>query len=298
VRGIIVYSDDMGKTWTQAKVPVSVDLTALCFPSDQKGWATGHDGTILHSADAGISWTKQLDGRGVCQIMDTYYTAHPLPAELDGAAATKLQGEIRFTIEQGPVTPFLDVWFDNETEGFAVGAFNLIFHTMDGGKSWEPWFDRTDNPTILHFYSVSRVGGHLFLSGEQGLLWKLDVPSGRFKAIQTPYIGTLFGTVGKGDTVLTYGQRGNLYRSPDAGASWQKVESGVKETIFDGTMTPDGRVVLVTQAGNIIMSQDDGMSFAVVKHSAGDIPEHAVAALDKNTLAIAGLVGVRIESIE
>ena len=37
-RGHILYSDDEGKSWKQASVPVSSDLTAVNFPTPQQGW--------------------------------------------------------------------------------------------------------------------------------------------------------------------------------------------------------------------------------------------------------------------
>ena len=33
------------------------------FPTPSTGWAVGHDGVVLHSTDAGRTWTRQLDGR-------------------------------------------------------------------------------------------------------------------------------------------------------------------------------------------------------------------------------------------
>ena len=62
-RGHILYSDDSGKNWLQASVPVSADLNAVSFPTPQQGWAVGSDGVVLHSSDAGQTWTRQLDGR-------------------------------------------------------------------------------------------------------------------------------------------------------------------------------------------------------------------------------------------
>ena len=47
-RGHILYSDDLGATWRQAKVPVSADLTALHFANAREGWAVGHEGVVLH----------------------------------------------------------------------------------------------------------------------------------------------------------------------------------------------------------------------------------------------------------
>src|SRR5213080_621401 len=55
-RGHILYSDDSGKNWQQASVPVSCDLTAVYFPSAKQGWAVGNDGVVLHSSDAGVTW--------------------------------------------------------------------------------------------------------------------------------------------------------------------------------------------------------------------------------------------------
>ena len=55
-RGHIVYSDDRGASWQQAKVPVSADLTALHFVDARQGWAVGHEGVVLHTADGGASW--------------------------------------------------------------------------------------------------------------------------------------------------------------------------------------------------------------------------------------------------
>src|ERR1700730_2204806 len=40
-RGCIVYSDDNGKRWQQARVPVSATLTAVTFASPTQGWAVG-----------------------------------------------------------------------------------------------------------------------------------------------------------------------------------------------------------------------------------------------------------------
>ena len=42
--GVIIKSEDGGATWTQASVPASVTLTAVDFPTPEKGWAVGHDG--------------------------------------------------------------------------------------------------------------------------------------------------------------------------------------------------------------------------------------------------------------
>ncbi|HEU5468620.1 MAG TPA: YCF48-related protein, partial [Steroidobacteraceae bacterium] len=55
-RGHILHSDDAGRTWTQAPVPASANLTAVCFADEKNGWAVGHIETILRTRDGGDSW--------------------------------------------------------------------------------------------------------------------------------------------------------------------------------------------------------------------------------------------------
>ena len=298
VKGHVLYSDDKGNKWTQAKVPVSVDLTAVYFVSPKLGWAVGHDGVVLQTTDGGTTWTKQWDGYAACRTMEKYYKEHPVAGQ--GPDADKLRRDIQFMIQQGPINPFLDVWFENENVGFIVGAFNLIFRTEDGGKTWEPWFDRTQNPGGYHLYCIRPIGKDIFVSGELGLLMKLDPAVKRFKEVKTPYKGTFFGIVGKPAAIVAYGMRGNIFRTTNGGAKWDKVTTTVQHAILGGMLAADGRIILVSQGGHVIVSKDDGKTFTEVKRDASlmGIPLHAVTAVDDKTLAIASWLGAQVQKIQ
>jgi photosystem II stability/assembly factor-like uncharacterized protein len=292
-RGHILYSDDQGISWTQAEVPVSSDLTAVNFPTTLKGWAVGHDGVVLHSNNGGATWSKQLDGRTATKVIADHYDSHP-PT---GPDAIRQQEDIRQAIESGVDKPLLDVWFENENNGFVVGAFNLILRTIDGGKSWEPWLDRTENPKQLHFYAIKSVDQDLYLCGEQGLILKLNRQLDRFKAIAIPYKGTFFGITGKPGALIVYGIRGNVFCSKDEGASWQKIEVGTPIGMTGGTVTEDGRIILVSQAGQVLVSIDNGASFSPVKVEK-PFPTAAIQALDKDSVMLAGLYGMQKQSLK
>jgi len=82
-RGVIVYSDDAGRTWRQAEVPTSISLTAIRFVNANSGWALGHAGTILHTEDAGVHWTRQLDGNLLAKLaVDTAQAEAAKPGAL------------------------------------------------------------------------------------------------------------------------------------------------------------------------------------------------------------------------
>ena len=301
-RGVIVVSDDRGGHWRQAEVPVGSDLVALSFASPESGWAVGHGGVVLRSDDGGQRWVRQFDGHAASRLAIAFFEER---AKADPSAARLLQRE-RSLAQAGGTQAFLDVMFDSPRNGFVVGTFNRIFRTTDGGATWVPWMDRVDNPKELHFYAVRKIGERVYLAGEQGMVWRLDAGAERFVAIQTPYAGTLFGIVDAGQgaerAVLVFGMRGALYRSSDAGSSWQAIDSGSPAGIVGGERLADGRVVLATLAGGMSLSRDQGRSFAA-QPTAAPMPYFGLAALPasgRNAAVGIGLVGsegVRIEAL-
>lgn len=257
-RGHVLTSDDAGRNWTQAEVPVSSDLVAVQFPTPQRGWAVGHDGVVLASSDGGRRWARQFDGRQLGP--------------------------------QGAENPLLDLWFDDEQHGIAVGAFGTLLITADGGRSWRSEPALADNPKGLHLYAVRRVGAELWIAGEQGLLLRHD--GARFVARPTPYAGTFFGVFGNERAVLAHGLRGNVVRSVDGGRNWQAVITGVTVGLTAGTVDARGRFVIVSQAGHVLVSADDGASFAPARLERPAPPAAAVADAGAGSLVVAGPRGV------
>jgi photosystem II stability/assembly factor-like uncharacterized protein len=286
--GIIVYSDDSGATWRQAAVPVSVDLVGVSFPAPNVGWAVGHSGVVLATRNGGVTWAKQLSGKQAAEIAVRYYKTRIDPTSDESHALAQAEAQLA----QRGTQPFLDVLFENESSGFIVGAFNVIFRTEDAGRTWVPWMDRTSNPEDLHFYAVSGRQRHIFLTGEQGKVWRLHAEARKFVPVPTPYTGTLFGLVNADTGVLVaFGMRGTVCRSLDEGSTWQKVELATASGITAGAVMSDGRLVLVDQGGSIHISRDGGMTFAATK-VVRPIPYYGVAPGSKGNIVLAGAAGV------
>ena len=291
--GRIVYSDDGGANWVQADVPVSSDLTSVHFPVPGRGWAVGHDGVILLSTDSGVSWTRQLDGRQIGpQAVDHF---RQRASEGDTEARTALEAAKQLASD-GADKPFLDVWFADELKGFAVGAFNLALHTVDGGRNWISIMDRMENPKAQHLYSISRGTDETYIAGEQGLLRRWNRATARFEVIESPYRGTFFGVIGLGQTIVAFGLHGSAYMSGDRGKSWKIMESGLTTSIVAGALTQDGSLVLATQGGNLLTCRV-GETRLVPVQLQRPMAYAGVVSAGPRSVALTGLLGVRVERV-
>ncbi len=185
----------------------------------------GMDAVILHSADGGESW--QLQNRD---------------PELEA--------------------PLLDVWFEDEQHGIAVGAYGLAYETMDGGATWERLSIDEDEP---HFYGLFEAAdGALILTGEFGTILRSTDRGANWSRLNSPYEGSFFGGIGLSDgSLLLFGLRGNLYRSNDQGESWEQIESGVTASLVAASESEGGEVAIAGLSGTLLQSRDSGKSFTL-----------------------------------
>jgi photosystem II stability/assembly factor-like uncharacterized protein len=280
-RGVILLSDDAGASWRQAKVPVSVTLTAVAFPTATGGWAAGHAGVVLHTDDAGESWTKQLDG----------VTAARLAFEAAAAGHNSpLQTRMRQLLADGPDKPFLDLHFDDDRHGFVAGAYGLLFGTDDGGTTWQSWMDRVDNPSGRHLNAIAVEGDVLYLAGEQGTLFRSDDGGRSFVRLDVPGKGSLFAVVAGPASVVVAGLKGGAFVSEDRGKTFARFAVPAA-TIVHGERLEDGRFVFVNQAGELLVSADQGQTVQVLSLPPGSAPTAALPAQD-GAWIVAGARGV------
>ncbi len=258
-RGIVLLSDDDGKTWRQVMVPVSVGLTAVRFVDAQHGWITGHGGVVLASSDGGQTWVKQLEGLQAAQLLLN-----------DAKAAGDAQGqaEAEHLVADGADKPFLDAVFFDARHGLVVGAYNLAFETADGGKSWQPIGRRLDNPKALHLYSVRARGDELLLAGEQGLVLR-SVDRGRsFQRLRLPYKGSFFtAEMPASGELMVAGLRGNAWASQDGGSTWKQLVPPLPSPVSftASALDANGRALLANQAGRVFTQIGETLAPSDVK---------------------------------
>ncbi|PRB77449.1 YCF48-related protein [Pseudomonas sp. MYb185] len=290
--GLIATSAD-GSQWTQSHSPVQSDLLAVDFPTPQQGWVVGHDGVVLHSGDAGVTWEKQLDGRLAKALFNEYYANLKIEPELLEAA----QSAISLNYAAGPTLPLLDVWFADALHGFAVGSFGTLIATTDAGKTWQPWLHRIDNEDLLNLNAVHGVDDGVYIAAERGVIFKLEPDTQRFEKIETGYDGSFFGLLSVGDSIIAYGLSGTAYRSDDQGRSWVTLHSSSNVSLTAGaSLAEKDAFVLVNARGDLLFG-NTATDALQLERGKGFARYTGVVSLDEERLLMTSLEGIRSEAV-
>ena len=225
-RGTLLHSANSGSDWTTIAAPqgISPTLTGVSFaPNSPKGWAVGHDATILASTDGGLSWEKQYQG--------------------DDLEAS-----------------FLDVCALDEQRVIAIGAYGLCLITEDGGANWAV---RTVIDDDAHLNRITHAAdGVLFIAGERGTLLRSRDNGSSWDRLDSPYDGSFYGILPLADgSLLAYGLRGHVFRSVDRGETWQRLSVERPTLVATAAQTPQGAIVLAGQSRGLYLSRDGAQSF-------------------------------------
>ena len=266
-RGHIVISDDRGQSWKQVIADTRFLLSAVTFASDKKGWAVGHNSTILHTNDGGLTWVKQYEDLTLMKAL-------------------------------------FDVWFLDENIGWAVGSLGLVMHTEDGGKSWQNISEALNNPDQYHYYGIAgNKQGTLYIVGERdatlegGLIFQSTDTGKSWKQLGSASPGTLFGVSisPNQSTMYVYGILGNLYRSTNLGQSFEKIPLPTRETVTNLEFIDDNNIIAVGAKG-LIATSENGIDFSNrFDRARNDFT--SVLPLDQQKAIVTGPKGVSIIDI-
>jgi photosystem II stability/assembly factor-like uncharacterized protein len=223
--GVVLLSDDAGRSWRQARsVPVDSTLNALSFVDDRHGWAVGHAGVVLATADGGETWTLQR----------------------------RVASEDR---------PLFAVHMFDARQGVAVGLWSLVLTTSDGGATWAPVTvpppEGGKKADLNLFGLFVNERGELFAAAEHGTLLRSADRGQSWSYLTTGYKGSFWtGAALPGGVLLAAGLRGSLYRSADDGKTWARIETGSKASVTQ--LLASGRRVLGLGLDGLLLRAEDG----------------------------------------
>lgn len=262
-RGHVLLSSD-GSNWSQAAfVPVQATLTRV---TGQGGhfWAVGHDATIIHSHDGGETWDLQW-----------------FEPELE--------------------QPFLDVHFQDRSNGIVIGAYGTYMVTDDGGRDWQAlnmadlvtseaidWEAieaemLAEDPDAMgvdrgcyefmecHLNAFLDLGdGRYMIAAERGYGFRSTDAGLSWESFRFAYAGSMFGLIEVEGGVLAYGLQGQVQLSTDFGSTWTLLDSPTRSTLLGAAKREDGSVLMVGAGAARLTYRPDSGTFSLQEDRLGN----------------------------
>ncbi len=136
-----------GLSWHRLKIPYpdNEGVSGISFCDAKNGMiVTANE--LEFTTDGGLSWKSQPGvGYGCFMISPTHYSVASLdtgPLIMHGMVTTTFNGKT--TVVLGYNAAFFSVVFCDEYRGVVVGMGGQIYHTTDGGMTWEQHASNTD----------------------------------------------------------------------------------------------------------------------------------------------------------
>jgi len=284
-------ADSSGWCW-QRPLPQGQRMTSLSFPDDLRGWAVGPNGSVLMTADSGMSWRGQPSGTRL-YLSDVVF----VDAQV-GWAAAPTANELLHTIDGGQ-TWVLSTYgssdgidslgaSDQRTAWVITSRSAEGWITRDGGASWSHVATPRADPLVIArdgaelwsvaFISAASLSSALQRSADDGATWTpVGLPPLEAGLTRTRLLAEfidrsvgLVSFVDFGTSAITqsFVNRFSVWHTTDGGASWQPV-AGLPGADTSSTSTvhlADSRTLIGVpgSATALYRSTDGGISWSTV----------------------------------
>ncbi len=146
----LAHTSDGGTNWQWVDTDVEGTLAIgyafvqgdVFFSDPQHGWAIGGNGTIIHTADGGATWTQQVLACGYPSCSIPVYAVEILDSQTGWIAGVDLYHTSNGGVEWLPQEIDLpeairDMQFVDAQSGWLAGDRGVLLRTTDGGATWE-----------------------------------------------------------------------------------------------------------------------------------------------------------------
>jgi photosystem II stability/assembly factor-like uncharacterized protein len=284
--GRLYLSSDGGVSWSRwasLGAPAEMVLDHVVIdPANPKNmyvaaWnaqAPNSDGELFRSQDGGKRWdvAPDLHGKSIRAMAMAGSDSRTLVAGgLDGVFRSRDGGETwqRISPEHhAEIKNVESVAIDPANpEVIYAGTWHLPWKTEDGGKSWHSIKKGViDDSDVFSIVVDAQEPANLYISACSGI-YRSESAGELFRKIQgIPYSArrTRVLQIDPNDRNVVYaGTTEGLWKTTDSGANWKRL-TGANVVVNDVMIDPrqPARVLLATDRGGILMSNDAGLTFA------------------------------------
>ncbi|MBC8032482.1 MAG: hypothetical protein H7Z16_20530 [Pyrinomonadaceae bacterium] len=266
--------------WVSTRVGTpELDLTAVYFLDEKRGWVGGDKGFLSRTDDGGRSWVRQTvdttDG-----INDIYFRDKEAGFLLAGNAifGTRDNGtrwtEVRRFLPRefdGADVELYSVRFSSKKKGWVVGSVSkhenkrdvvvdsILLFTENGGETWQ----RQRAPSRLELIHIDfdndkrgwivGTGGTILATVDAGQSWTRQ---------ESRVTGTIYHVDFRSEKKgLAVGDKGTILRTTDGGLNWTPVEVKKRSTLLNVQFVNDKEGWAVGRGGTILRTDDGGATW-------------------------------------
>ena len=283
--GRLYLSEDNGATWLRfARLGNSSEMVLdhiVIDPSNPRwiyvsAWnaqSPNDDGDIYRSRDGGRTWEVLVDMHGKSIRALSMAPSDPkilVAGTLDGIYRTRDRGENWERISppnHAEIKNVESVAIDPvNPEVIYAGTWHLPWKTDDGGKNWRSIKKGViDDSDVFSIVIDPLQPANVYITACSGI-YRSDTAGDLFRKIQgIPYAArrTRALRMDPSDHNIVYaGTTEGLWKTADAGVTWKRM-TGSNVVVNDVLIDPrrPSRVLLATDRGGILASDDGGLSF-------------------------------------
>ena len=245
--------------WFQQASGTSVNLHSINFHHGNENtvWACGDNGVILHSSNGGTNWILQNSGTANDLYCICFMETSGGPVFAVGEGGTILRTTNNGINWLSVVSPTTKTLRDISDYNFvAVGDSGTILKSSDVGINWvqlpSPTTEQLNASCVIFANYI--VGNNGTILKPSGGIWVIS-PSG---STQNFYGVPLFG-----NTDITIGTGGTIWRSTNFGVNWfgQISNSAVTLRSVEYSVNNNSRIYICGDQGTILKSTNNGSSF-------------------------------------
>ena len=266
VTSIIVFAEnwEVIKEASNAFEPAYVP-NSVFFLDENIGWATGHNGVVIHTENGGDSWIRLRDG------------------------------------EDEP--SWNDIQFYNQSIGYACADEGLIYKTDDGGNNWSIISDASDYTGDLAALDIID-NNTVYFCGDDSTLFKTIDGGESLNRINYDFsgldlnCGIKFTNQNIG-VVVSDDNGGQTWYTHDGGESWHPISlspyypvTAIIKKPEDLAACSDSTFIITGWHNVTLVSHDGGMTYTLLENYSKEFVRNStVSAVSENTFYLGGSEG-------
>jgi photosystem II stability/assembly factor-like uncharacterized protein len=245
--------------WTTYNTGTTDQLYSVFFPDSNTGYATGWNGAMVKTSDAGANWTVLSSGTSQA-LLSVYFTSATTGYAVGngGLILKTTNGGITWSSQTAGSNNLTSVRFIDTNNGYAVGAAGTVLFTPDGGVTW-PTQSSTTTYQLNSVFFLNNING--YAAGHYGTIIHYDGTS--WSSLTTGTSDHLY-SIFFVDSNIGYaaGLNGTIIKTSDGGATWESLSSGTSLQLSSIYFTDANTGYVLGLNGLILKTTDGGITWS------------------------------------